>query len=84
MRFVFRVDRMGSKVEVRGLAVGDERIYRFERPIREAVASKDLPLRIPRSTTEGGDTEDRSKLPDMLRGLFVSESAISCIYPLYP
>ncbi|KAF4126488.1 Pfam:Inhibitor PI31 [Geosmithia morbida] len=76
MTFVVRVDRMGSKVEVRGLAVGDEKIYRFERPIRDVVQSRHLPFRIP--ITDDGQ-EDRSGVAEKLRSLFASESAISSL-----
>ena len=64
---------MGSKVEVRGLAVGDEKIYRFEKPVRDVIQSSNLPVRI--TMTEEG--EDRSDLVDKLRKVFVSEDAIT-------
>jgi hypothetical protein len=72
MTFVIRIDRMGTKVEVRGLAVGDENIRRFERAVRNVVQSNNLPVRITR-TAQG---EDRSDLPEKLRKVFVSEEAI--------
>ncbi|KAH8173461.1 PI31 proteasome regulator domain-containing protein [Sarocladium implicatum] len=70
MRFVFRVDRMGAKVEIRGLAVGDEHIHRFERTLREVVDNSALPIRIP---VNGEGEEDRSGLKEKLRAVFVSE-----------
>ncbi|KAG8427051.1 hypothetical protein J3459_007569 [Metarhizium acridum] len=73
MDFVFRIDRMGAKVEVRGLAVGDENIHRFERTVRDIVNSAALPVRI--TMTEG--QEDRSDLVEKLRNVFVSREAIS-------
>lgn len=73
MTFVVKVDRLGNKVEVRGLAVGDDKIYRFERNIRDIVRSAGLPVRIP--LDEAG-AEDRSGLRDKLRQLFVSDQAI--------
>ncbi|KAI8723308.1 hypothetical protein NCS52_00186500 [Fusarium sp. LHS14.1] len=72
MKFVVRVDRMGGKVEIRGLAVGDENIHRFERSVRDVVQSSGLPVRI---TVNDGE-EDRSDLAEKLRGVFVSEQAI--------
>lgn len=75
MRFVVRVDRMGAKVEIRGLAVGDENIHRFERTVRDVVDSGALPVRIPMS----GEEEDRSGLVEKLRSVFVSEQAIADI-----
>ncbi|OAQ68830.1 PI31 proteasome regulator [Pochonia chlamydosporia 170] len=72
MQFVFRIDRMGSKVEVRGLAVGDENIHRFDRTVRDVVDSSALPIRI--SMDQG---QDRSNLVEKLRRAFVSENAIS-------
>ncbi|PHH84267.1 hypothetical protein CDD83_2218 [Cordyceps sp. RAO-2017] len=74
MRFVIRVDRMGGKVEVRGLAVGDDHIHRFERPVRDIVRSAALPIRI--TLTPAGD-EDRSDLPDKLRAAFLTEQAMA-------
>lgn len=75
MTFVVRVDRMGAKVEVRGLAVGDENIHRFEVTVRDVVVSASaLPLKM--ALTEEGE-EDRSGLVQKLRQLFVSEEAIS-------
>ncbi|KAM5347948.1 hypothetical protein ACJ41O_007772 [Fusarium nematophilum] len=75
MSFVVRVDRMGSKVEIRGLAVGDDNIYRFERTVRDVVQSSGLPVRITMNEKE----EDRSDLAEKLRGVFVSEQAIADI-----
>lgn len=74
MRFVVRIDRMGAKVEVRGLAVGDDNIHRFERSIRDVVDAKALPIRI---TLNREGQEDRSDLADKLRRVFVSEQAIA-------
>ena len=80
MTFSFRVDRMGKKVEIRGLAVGDDNIRRFERSISEVVDSKKLPIRI----TMNDNGEDRSDLVDKLRGVFTSEQAIAGTFPLEP
>ncbi|KAG8669024.1 hypothetical protein FPOAC2_08336 [Fusarium poae] len=73
MTFSIRVDRMGKKVEVRGLAVGDDNIRRFERSISEVVDSKKLPIRI----TIKDNQEDRSDLVEKLRAVFTSEKAIA-------
>lgn len=75
MRFIFRVDRMGAKVEIRGLAVGDENIHRFERTVRDVIRSDALPIRIPMN----GEEEDRSGLEDKLKSVFVSQQAITDI-----
>ncbi|KNB07164.1 hypothetical protein FOXG_08432 [Fusarium oxysporum f. sp. lycopersici 4287] len=75
MTFSIRIDRMGKKVEVRGVAVGDDNIRRFERSISDVVDSRKLPLRI---TIKDGQ-EDRSDLPEKLRGVFASEQAIADI-----
>ncbi|KAG5980615.1 hypothetical protein E4U55_003840 [Claviceps digitariae] len=73
MQFLVRVDRMGSKVEVRALAVGDENIHRFERTVRDVVDSSSLPIRI---TMDGGQ-EDRSDLVGKLKKAFVSDEAVT-------
>lgn len=65
---------MGAKVEVRGLAVDDDNIHRFEVMVRDVVSSSSLPLKV--TLTQEGD-EDRSDLVEKLRNLFVSEEAIS-------
>ena len=46
MRFVVRVDRLGPRAEIRGLAVGHDRIARTELVIRDFVSANALPLRI--------------------------------------
>lgn len=74
MRFVIRVDRMGSKIEIRGLGVGDERIARVEITTRDFVSAAALPIRI--SITDS-DEEDRSDLPEKLKKVFISEERIT-------
>lgn len=72
---------MGAKVEVRGLAVDDENIHRFEVNVRDVVTSSALPLRI--TLTEEGE-EGRQDLVEKLRKLFVSEEVISSTYRGHP
>ncbi|KAK1241101.1 hypothetical protein MKX08_001075 [Trichoderma sp. CBMAI-0020] len=76
MTFVVRVDRMGSKVEIRGLAVGAETIHRFEYTVRDIINASNLPLRIP---LDARGNEDRSNVPDKLKKLFTSDSSIERI-----
>ncbi|KAK3898957.1 PI31 proteasome regulator N-terminal-domain-containing protein, partial [Staphylotrichum tortipilum] len=73
MQFVVHADRMGAKIDVRGLATGDERIARFDITARDYVSSSALPLRIT-LTPEGA--EDRTGLPAKLKTLFISEERI--------
>lgn len=73
MTFVIRVDRMGAKVEVRGLAVGDENIHRVERSIRDIVDAGGLPIRI---TINDGE-EDRSDLAEKIGKALKSEDAVT-------
>ncbi|KAJ9419453.1 hypothetical protein FOXG_07160 [Fusarium oxysporum f. sp. lycopersici 4287] len=70
-----RVNPMGKKVEIQGLAVGDDNICRFERSFGEVVKSNKLPIRI---TTKDNE-EDRSDLAEKLQGLFTSEQTIADI-----
>ena len=79
MRFVIRVDRMGGKVEIRGLAVGDEKIYRFERTVKDVVDSSKLPVRI---TMENG-LENRDDLAEKLGKVFSSDHALEGKYSHY-
>ncbi|KAH6856037.1 PI31 proteasome regulator N-terminal-domain-containing protein [Chaetomium sp. MPI-CAGE-AT-0009] len=69
-RLVLHVDRLGGRIEVRGLASDDERIARFDINPRDYVASSALPLRI--TLTPDGE-EDRSDLAQKLKTLFISE-----------
>lgn len=73
MQFLFRIDRMGSKIEIRGLAIGHETIFRFERIVRDVIQSSKLPIRI--TMTPNG--EDRSDLADKITNTFVSQDAVS-------
>lgn len=77
MTFVFKIDKIGAKVEVRGLAVGAENIYRFERSVRDVVDSKKLPVKL--SLKEEDGTVDHDDLVEKLRGIFVSEGVITGI-----
>ncbi|KAJ4352934.1 hypothetical protein N0V85_009623, partial [Neurospora sp. IMI 360204] len=76
MRFVIRVDRMGSKIEIRGLGVGDERIARVEVTTRDFVSAAALPIRITISD-DGKGEEDRSDLPEKLKKVFISDERIA-------
>ncbi|QUC22536.1 uncharacterized protein UV8b_06777 [Ustilaginoidea virens] len=75
MQFLIKVDRMGSKVEIRGLAIGHEKIHRLERTVRDVVQSSNLPVRI---TMKDG-REDRTDLAEKLSKVFVSEEAVAGI-----
>ncbi|KAI0482486.1 PI31 proteasome regulator N-terminal-domain-containing protein [Xylariaceae sp. FL0804] len=74
LRFVIKIDRMGGKAEIRGLAINDERIARAEFVIRDYISNAALPIRI--TMTEDG-TEDRSDLQQKMRNVFISESRIT-------
>ncbi|KAB5576391.1 PI31 proteasome regulator N-terminal-domain-containing protein [Coniochaeta sp. 2T2.1] len=67
MQFIIKVDRLGAKMEIRGLAVGDDRIHRVELVAKDYVSSGALPLRI--SKTNSGE-EDRSDLEQKLKQVF--------------
>ncbi|KAI0396708.1 PI31 proteasome regulator N-terminal-domain-containing protein [Xylariaceae sp. FL0594] len=73
LRFVIKIDRMGGKAEIRGLAVHDERIARAEITIKDYVSNGALPIRI--TMTEDG-TEDRTDLPQKFQHVFISENRI--------
>lgn len=81
MHFVIKLDRMGGRADIRGLAVGDERIHRFEVAARDYISAAALPVRISRQE-EGGE-EDRSDLEEKLGKVFISEERMtgeSCLY----
>ncbi|KAI0013021.1 PI31 proteasome regulator N-terminal-domain-containing protein [Xylariaceae sp. FL0662B] len=74
LRFVTRIDRMGGKAEIRGLAINDERIARVEATIKDFISNAALPIRI---TIRDDGSEDRSDLRQKLRDAFISESRIT-------
>lgn len=72
MQFLIRIDRIGSKIDIRGLGVGDERIAKFDITARDYIASAALPVRIAMSGDDG--VEDRGDdLKQKLKRLFTSE-----------
>lgn len=75
MQFILKTDRMGSKTEIRGLAVGAERINRLEIAPRDYVSSSALPLRITLHPETGA--EDRSDLASKLQNVFISSERIA-------
>jgi hypothetical protein len=81
MQFVIRIDRMGAKIELRGLAIGDERIARFDITARDYISSAALPLRI---TMTADGVEDRSDLQQKLKNVFISEERIKGMYRPLP
>jgi hypothetical protein len=81
MTFVLKVDRLGSKAAIRGLAVGAERIHTLDLTARDYVSSAALPLRIPPAAAGpdggAGGREDRSALPEKLLDVFISKTRVS-------
>lgn len=75
MQFVLKTDRMGAKTEIRGLAVGADRINRLELTPRDYISSAALPLRITLHPDTGA--EDRSDLPAKLQNVFLSHERVS-------
>ncbi|ROT42911.1 hypothetical protein SODALDRAFT_327077 [Sodiomyces alkalinus F11] len=80
MTDLINVTRMGSKAEIRGLAIGHDVIHRLEVVPRDYVNPAKLPLRI---TLREDGSEDRSDLPDKLKAAFVSEAKMAEIIELF-
>lgn len=80
MRYVIKVDRLGSKAEVRGIGLGDERICRFDITARDYVSSSALPLRI---TFGSNGEENRSKVKEDLRNIFISSFRIQDLASIF-
>lgn len=75
--YIFRVDKMGAKVEIRGTSSSDNNtIHRFDVAVRDVVQASNLPVRITLDA-EGKDTGDRKDLVDKLHRVFVSSTAIA-------
>jgi len=77
MHFVLHVDRLGAKIEIRGLATGDERIARFDITALDYVSPSALPLSISRASD---GNQDRGDLVLKLKFLFISEERIKGRY----
>ncbi|KAI1169899.1 PI31 proteasome regulator N-terminal-domain-containing protein [Nemania sp. FL0916] len=73
LRFIIKIDRLGGKAEIRGLAVQDERIARVEVTIKDFVSNAALPVRI--TMTQDG-AEDRTDLRQKFQNVFISESRV--------
>ncbi|KAK5661170.1 hypothetical protein OQA88_11061 [Cercophora sp. LCS_1] len=76
MRFILRVDRLGTKTEVRGLALGDERIARFEITTRDYLTTSHLPIRIPVSEN-GTEQRDDHAFRTKLESLFTNPNRMT-------
>ncbi|ATY62626.1 PI31 proteasome regulator [Cordyceps militaris] len=84
--YVFRVDKMGARVEIRGTASSSSSssssesntIHRFDLAVRDVVQSSGLPVRITLDG-EGRDNGNRQDLVETLRRVFVSDAAITSL-----
>lgn len=74
LRFVVKIDRLGAKTEIRGLAMQDDRIARVEITTKDYISNVALPVRI---TLTADSVEDRSDLPQKLQDVFISESRMT-------
>ncbi|CAN8102610.1 unnamed protein product [Discula destructiva] len=93
MHFVIKVDRLGAKIEIRGLAVGADKINRLELSARDYISPAALPLRITlrrpsddngqATTTTETEEEDRSDLVSKLQAVFVSPERIASLASLF-
>lgn len=79
MQFILKVDRMGAKTEIRGLAVGHDRITRLELSARDYISQSALPLRIPLDPDTGAEANDvrSADLPAKLQAVFISPERVS-------
>lgn len=73
LRFIIKVDKIGPKAEIRGVAIDHNLIVRVELTINDYVSNGALPVRIT-VTNEG---EDRSDLPEKLEKVFINGSRIT-------
>lgn len=79
MQFVLKVDRMGGKIEIRGLAVGHDRITRLELSARDHISQSALPLRIPLDPETGAEAQNSrsSGVLAKLQAVFISPERVS-------
>lgn len=74
LRFVIKIDRIGGKAEIRGIATPDDRIARAEVTTKDFVSNGSLPVRI---TLTEEPAEDRSDLPDKLQAVFINHGRVT-------
>ena len=49
MEYLVKVSRLGSKAVINGLAIGDEKVYTLDLPLRDFISESSLPATIPPS-----------------------------------
>lgn len=76
LKYLLKVDRIGGKAEIRGIAIEDDRIARVEVTTREYIANASLPVRIS-MTQDDPPAEDRTDLPDKLLPVFASQERMT-------
>lgn len=70
MEYIIKVNRLGGKAVVLGIAVGDDKTTTFDITVRDYVSEGSLPV----STPEDTSTEDLARI---LQGVFISEGRLS-------
>lgn len=75
MQFITKIDRLGAKIEIRGLAVGADNINRLELTTRDYISASALPLRITLDQDTGA--ESRDDLASKLQAVFISPTRIT-------
>ncbi|TQS37759.1 hypothetical protein Golomagni_01757 [Golovinomyces magnicellulatus] len=73
MEYLVKVDRLGSKAEIRGIGLEDEQIHRFDVTAKDYVSFSALPLRI--QVSPDGE-ESRLELKERLKEIFISPPRI--------
>ena len=63
MEYVIKMNRLGSKIVVNGLAVGDEKVHILDMPIKDFISESSFPF----SLTGNGDKDEEN-----LRHVFIS------------
>ncbi|KAM3515662.1 hypothetical protein MY11210_000640 [Beauveria gryllotalpidicola] len=79
--YVFRIDKMGAKIEIRGTIASSSdsnTIHRFNVAARDIVQSGNLPVRIALDA-DGKDTGDRQDLVAKLHRVFVSTTVVAAL-----
>ena len=65
MEYLIQVSRLGSKVIINGLAVGDEKVHSLDLPVKDFVSESSFPYTLPSQT----DNEENA---ESIRHLFIS------------
>lgn len=77
MEYLLKISKLGGKVIISGLGIGDDRVRTYDAPVKDFVSTSAFPLSLPPSDT---DNDARKKA---IQDLFISEGRIADFAALF-